>query len=300
MIYDIYQDSLTATSGSNLQNKQDAKTIEKSYELIREKLGGRIKVFVCGGAALRPEVKQFLVRCWNTPMIDGYGSTETGNIAIGGRILPGVRVKLSPVTDPDGVRLYDGDEGKQILKRGECRVKTKSMFLGYFNNKAKTDAARDKDGWFRMGDVVERDKAGGIKVIGRCKNVIKLSNAKWVNPEVLENTYHHSPFVHQIFIHGTNNSPYVCAIVVPDREHLKTWGKSHGHHKLNYVALCKLRAAEDAVKSDFARIAAELKLPCYKHLRHLKLDSTGFSEDKFLLTSSLKLARPSLKLNFAH
>ena len=299
MIYDIYQDSLTATSGSNLQNKQDAKTIEKSYELIREKLGGRIKVFVCGGAALRPEVKQFLVRCWNTPMIDGYGSTETGNIAIGGRILPGVRVKLSPVTDPDGVRLYDGDEGKQILKRGECRVKTKSMFLGYFNNKAKTDAARDKDGWFRMGDVVERDKAGGIKVIGRCKNVIKLSNAKWVNPEVLENTYHHSPFVHQIFIHGTNNSPYVCAIVVPDREHLKTWGKSHGHHKLNYVALCKLRAAEDAVKSDFARIAAELKLPCYKHLRHLKLDSTGFSEDNFLLTSSLKLARPSLKLHFA-
>ena len=95
MIYDIYEDSLTAASGSNLKKKQDAKTIEKSYELIREKLGGRIKVFVCGGAALRPEVKQFLVRCWNTPMIDGYGSTETGNIAIGGRILPGVRVKLS-------------------------------------------------------------------------------------------------------------------------------------------------------------------------------------------------------------
>ena len=126
-------------------------------------------MFVCGGAALRPEVKQFLVRCWNTPMIDGYGSTETGNIAIGGRILPGVRVKLSPVTDPDGVRLYDGDEGKQILKRGECRVKTKSMFLGYFNNKNKTLSVTKMGGlgwatWFSVTRPVESRSSGGAKM----------------------------------------------------------------------------------------------------------------------------------------
>ena len=91
MIADIYRDMCAAFP---------EKSKEWRYQYFRELCGGRLKLFVSGGAHLDSKTRKFLEQCFRVPqVIDGYGSTETGNIAIGGKIRKGVNVKILDVPE---------------------------------------------------------------------------------------------------------------------------------------------------------------------------------------------------------
>jgi len=79
-----------------------------------------------------------------------------------GRPVPGIEVRI---LKPDG----DAAGGAE----GELLVRDRSLFLGYLNRPDATAEALDADGWLHTGDVVEPTGDGGMRMVGRRKEMFK-------------------------------------------------------------------------------------------------------------------------------
>ena len=153
---------------------------KKLFKEIHDTFGGKLRLFVSGGAALDPDTEKGFNELGIT-MYQGYGLTESSPVIaaeddkyrrIGsiGKALPSLDVKIDN-PDEDGV--------------GELLAKGPSMMLGYYNNEEATKETL-KDGWLYTGDLARIDKDGFIFISGRKKFVIVLKNGKNIFPEELE------------------------------------------------------------------------------------------------------------------
>ena len=138
-------------------------------------MGGRLKLVIAGGAAVRPE----LVRVFGAAgvsVLQGYGLTETGPVIAFNR----------PGSNRPGTvgELLPGTEAK-LTKQGELLARGPQVMLGYYNNPEATAGAVDADGWFHTGDLAEITD-GFVTITGRLKNLFKLSTGKYVTPQPLE------------------------------------------------------------------------------------------------------------------
>jgi long-chain acyl-CoA synthetase len=198
------------------------------YRKIGKKLldffGGNLQLMGIGGAALNPDVEQFLHDA-GFPYLIGYGMTESApliaggpagdkTIAIGstGKPIPGVQVKIANPDRETGI--------------GEITVCGANVMRGYFNDEEATEAVLTKDGWLFTGDLGFIDVEGNLHVCGRSKNVIVLASGENVYPEAIEhkmNTYHW--IVESLLI---ENNGQIEAWVYPDYEFIddRTAGSS--------------------------------------------------------------------------
>jgi fatty-acyl-CoA synthase len=95
-----------------------------------------------------------------------------------GRAMCNVELKI---VDADGNALpHDGKAFGTLLVRGPF------VTSGYFHDPEATEAAFDKDGWFRTGDVVTIDRDGWLRIVDRTKDLIK-SGGEWISSIELEN-----------------------------------------------------------------------------------------------------------------
>ncbi|QIB70422.1 long-chain fatty acid--CoA ligase [Aminipila butyrica] len=165
---------------------------------IRAIFGGRMRLMVCGGAAINPDILEGL-QDFGIMAIQGYGLTECAPIgalnpdraarsASIGRALPNFDMKIEDMNE-EGI--------------GEICLKGSNIMLGYYNMPQAT-AEVLKDGWFYTGDLGYMDKEGYAYITGRKKNVIITKNGKNVYPEELE--------------YYLSNIPYVLESLVYDRE----------------------------------------------------------------------------------
>lgn len=151
------------------------------FKEIHDMLGGNIKLFISGAAALDSKIEA-KYRTLGINMVQGYGLTETSpvvgigtnkNYRLGsiGKSVPSVEAKIVDV-NKDGI--------------GELVVKGPSIMLEYYGNKKATKEALI-DGWFYTGDLAQIDDDGYIFIRGRKKSVIVLKNGKNIFPEEMEN-----------------------------------------------------------------------------------------------------------------
>jgi len=158
----------------------------------REALGGRIRTIIVGGAALRPE----LVEVFGAAGIDvlqGYGLTETSPVIAYNRPNRNRSSTVGPLLA--GVEVRIGSDG-EILTRGP------NIMKGYYRHSEKTAEAIDQDGWFHTGDLGEFTADGFLKIIGRLKNLFKLSTGKYVMPQPLEEKLESHPLIGAALVVG--------------------------------------------------------------------------------------------------
>lgn len=142
---------------------------------IRRKMGGHIKYFVSGGAALSKEIGEGL-KTLGLDVLEGYGMTETAPI-----------ICFTRPTDirPGCVGLpLPGIECKLI--NGELCAKGPNVMLGYYNRPEETAAVIDGDGYLHTGDLATIGKRGHVTITGRTKEIIVLSNGKNIEPSEIE------------------------------------------------------------------------------------------------------------------
>lgn len=136
-----------------------------------------------------PLIEAFHAR--GVPVVQVYGSTETGPVCLYQRIEEAFasvgsigragRHSEIRLVDTAGSEVPDGIAG-EILVRGE------NVAEGYWREPALT-AAAFRDGWFHSGDVALRDTAGLYWFKDRIKNVI-ISGGENIYPAELERVLH--------------------------------------------------------------------------------------------------------------
>ncbi|HZM87378.1 MAG TPA: long-chain fatty acid--CoA ligase [Blastocatellia bacterium] len=253
------------------------------FAKLRDAVGGKIRRMVSGGAALPSELALVFTGA-GIPVLQGYGLTETSPVIavntlehnrIGsvGRLLPGLEAKIA--------------EDGEILTRGP------HVFNGYFNKPeetavAFTDEVVKSERWFKTGDIGLFDADGFLFITDRKKDLIKTSGGKYVAPQMIEGMLTQSEFVEQAVIVGDKRK-FVSALIVPDFERLRAWGKDQGVSTTNRQELIADRRVVDMIKADVNRLTRELA--DYEKVKRIGLLAEEFSIDGGELTPTLKVKR---------
>ncbi len=152
------------------------------------------------GEALNPEVFNRFEEATGLQIAEGFGQTEMtlgiANLAgepikIGsmGKPVPGYGIDL---IDADGNPVDDGVNGEIVIRSDRGDMKP-GLFLGYYNDAKKTDAAWH-DGFYHTGDLAWRDEDGYYWYVGRADDVIKSSGYR-IGPFEIENVIMELPYV---------------------------------------------------------------------------------------------------------
>ncbi len=244
---------------------------------VTEKLGGRLKLAISGGAALSPEIARVFVGL-GLPIIQGYGLTETSPVvtvnrpesnvpASIGKPLPGIEVKIG--------------ENDELLTRSKC------VMRGYWKNEEATRAMVDADGWLHTGDKSSVDARGHYAIVGRLKDIIVLNNGEKVPPTDMESAILLDPLFEQVMVVG-EGKPYLAALTVLNEEHWQAFAASLNVDPDQPTALRDPRV----VKALTRRVADHLRhFPGYAQIRRLHPELKPWTVDNGLLTPTLKVKR---------
>jgi long-chain acyl-CoA synthetase len=243
----------------------------------REGVGGRLRYFVSGGAPLSPALSYAYLAA-GIPILQGYGATETCIVTAN---RPDNNHVGSVGIPFDGIEL-------RIAEDGEILVRGPNVMRGYYGQPEAT-AAVLKDGWFATGDVGHIEKDGRLYITDRKKDLFKLSNGKYVAPQLIESLLKQSEFVNQVTVVGAGRKQ-PAALIVPDWENLKeALSETEKGFPQDRVELSRYSAAIKIVQRDVAALTSELS--DYERIRRVALLPNEFSIDGGELTPTLKVKR---------
>jgi long-chain acyl-CoA synthetase len=244
----------------------------------RAGVGGRLRYFVSGGAPLAPALSYAYLAA-GIPILQGYGATETCIVCAN---RPGNNQVGSVGIPFEGIELKIAEDG-EILIRGE------NVMRGYYGQPEAT-AAVLKDGWFYTGDVGHMDKEGRLYITDRKKDLFKLSNGKYVAPQLIESLLKESEYVSQVVVVGAGRKQ-PSALIVPDWENLNEELAKAGEKSVpkDREALSKFPAAVKIVQRDIANLTKSLA--DYERIRRVALLPNEFTIDGGELTPTLKVKR---------
>jgi len=225
---------------------------------LLEFFGGNLQLMGIGGAALNPEVEQFLSNA-EFPYLIGYGLTECSPLLAGGppgdksivvgstgKPIPGVRVKI---VHPD-----------PVTGIGEIYGQGPNIMQGYYNDPDATAETITPDGWLATGDLGLIDNFGNLHIRGRSKNVIVMSNGENVYPEAIEHKINVNPWVVESLV--MENNGRLDAWVYPDYEFIDAatvgQGRSQRHAYIEGL-LAELRTKINEQVSPASRLSRVLE-----------------------------------------
>lgn len=252
---------------------------------VRERIGGRIRFCISGGAPLGPKVMEFFFAI-GIPIIEGYGLTETSPVVclnVPGRERPGAVGPPVP-----GVEVSFGPEG-EILVRGP------GVMMGYYRNEEATRAAI-RDGWFHTGDIGHLDDEGFLRITDRLKDLLVTAGGKKVAPQPLEGRLKASRWISEAVMLG-DRRPYCVALLVPNFANLELEAKAKGWPHANLREL--LQSAP--VRALYASVIGELNdgLAPFETIKKFELLDRELSADAGELTPTLKVRRKVVSQTFA-
>jgi long-chain acyl-CoA synthetase len=243
----------------------------------REGIGGRLRYFVSGGAPLSPTLSySFLGAGIN--ILQGYGMTETCIVCanrpedncVGSIGKPFAGIEVS------------------IAEDGEMLVRGRNVMRGYYGHDDATQAVM-RDGWFATGDVGYIDDHGHIWLTDRKKDLFKLSNGKYIAPQLIESLLKQSEFVNQVVVVGSSRK-FPAALIVPDWEALKSALRHQGKEATGtHAELAGQPAAVKLVQKAITAVTAHLT--DYERVRRVALLAEEFSIEKGEMTPTLKVKR---------
>lgn len=228
---------------------------------IMAKLGGRLRIAICGGAPMPEHVGHTFIGL-GLNLLQGYGMTEFSPVA---------SVNIETNNDPLSVGPPLPDVEVRIGKDDELLVLGPGVMLGYWNNPEATAATIDGDGWLHTGDKA-RLEGGRIYITGRIKDVIVLANGEKVPPADMEMAIGTDPLFEQVMVIG-DNRPYLAALVVLNGAEAAKRG-THGEKQLLDLLAQRL--------SDF---------PGYAQIRRVVVVQEPWTVENEMLTPTLKLKR---------
>jgi long-chain acyl-CoA synthetase len=241
------------------------------FDKLRERLGGRIRLFLTGGAPIAAEILEFFDAA-DITILEAWGMTET--FSAGSLNLPG-EARFGSIGKPlPGVEMKLDDDG-EILVRGP------NVFAGYHRDEEATRAAFTGDGFFRTGDIARRDADGYYFIVDRKKDLIITAAGKNIAPQNIENLLKTDPRISQAMVIG-DRRPYVVALIAVAPE-------------------LRDQAAGDELERVVAEIIARRneELASYERVKKFRVLPTDLTQESGELTPTLKLRRKIVAEKYA-
>lgn len=243
---------------------------------VLARLGGRIRIAVCGGAPLPSEVARTFIGL-GLPLIQGYGMTEASPVLSGNRL---------DDNDPASVGRPLRDVQFRLTEQGELLAKSPGVMQGYLNDAEATARAIDAEGWLHTGDKARIDN-GYIYITGRLKEIIVLSNGEKISPMDMEMALASDPLFEQVMVVG-EGKPYLTALLVLNRERWSMLAQQLGLSPEDPRALQSQGVLEEVGR----RIDGLIReFPGYAQIRRFSLTLEPWTVENGMLTPTLKLRR---------
>ncbi len=244
---------------------------------ILDRLGGRLRTTVSGGAALAPDISRVFVGL-GLPVVQGYGLTETSPIVSGNKL---------DNNFPDSVGQPIRGVQVKLGEQNALLVKGPNVMMGYWNNPEATRAMIDADGWLNTGDIARISETGHIYITGRLKEIIVLSNGEKMPPADMEAAILHDPLIDQVMIYGEGR-PYLVALAVLNPEVWPQVAAKVGVRSDMPESLTDTNVEAKVLR----RIARNLSgFPGYAKVHRVLLLREPWTIDNGLLTPKLSLKR---------
>lgn len=269
------------------------------FSKIREGFGGKLQLFIGGGALLDTELQRFFYAV-GMPMCQGYGLSEAAPV-ISSNALHAIKFGSSgKLVKYMELKIVD-DKGKELPtgEKGEIIVKGDNVMLGYWNNPKATEETL-KDGWLYTGDMGYMDPEGFLYVLGRFKSLLIGSDGEKYSPEGIEEAIvDQSPFIDQCMLHN-NQNPFTSGMIVPNaaaiNREIEKRGVKAGTDEAIVEALKIIQQEIDEYKVNgkFAGSFPERWLPAT-----MVILPEAFTEQNHLLNSTMKMVRGKIIKYFA-
>jgi long-chain acyl-CoA synthetase len=256
------------------------------YSKVAEAFGGRVRVFVSGGAPLGMDTARWFAAV-GIALWEGYGLTETSpvialnnpaNHRMGsvGKPLPNVEVKLA--------------EDGELLTRGPA------VFQGYWQKPAANAECFDAEGWFRTGDIAHLDGDGFLYITDRKKELLKTSGGKLVAPQPIENKLKNNALVAEAALVGDKHK-FISALLAPNFVALETWAQQHGIAANSRAEL----VADSRVIALYGEIVRAVNggLANFETLKRFRVVADEWTQGSGELTPSMKLKRRAITARYA-
>ena len=248
------------------------------FSKIKARTGGRLQIFISGGAPLAREIAEFFGAA-GMLVCEGYGLSETSPVITCN--YPG-RVKPGTVGLPlEHVEVKIAEDG-EILTRGPHVMK------GYFKKPEATAEAIEKDGWFHTGDIGFVDPDGCLVITDRKKDIIVTSGGKNIAPQPIENRLKANKFFAEVVMIG-NKRNFAAALVVPAFEPLEAWAKERGMTVGGREELVR----RPEVLAHYQGLVSEMTadLAQFEKIKKIALVAREFTQESGELTPTLKVKR---------
>ena len=254
------------------------------FGAIRERLGGRFRFFISGGAALDKGVAEFL---WavGLPVYEGYGLTETS---------PVITLNGPAAARIGSVGRVVGDQKVQIAEDGEILVRGPNVMKGYYRMPEESAEALE-GGWFHTGDIGEIDPDGFLRITDRKKDLIVTSSGKNVAPQPIENRLKLIPYFENVVLVGDRRK-FIAALIAPNYAALATYARQHGIAFKTHAELIQKPEIYDLAMNEIQRHTQDLSE--FEKIKKLAFLDNEFSIDGGELTPTMKVRRFTIERKY--
>jgi long-chain acyl-CoA synthetase len=257
-----------------------------AYSKVREAFGGRVRIWVSGGAPLGIDTAKWFasvgIAAW-----EGYGLTETSPvIALNNPAVQRMGAVGKPLTNLE----------LKFAEDGELLVRGPSIFAGYWQKPEANKECFDADGFFRTGDIGRLDDDGFLYITDRKKELLKTSGGKLVAPQPIENKLKNSVMVAQCALVGDKHK-FIAALISPNFAALEAWAQHAGLEGVDRPAL----VSDNRVVALYGEVVREANagLANFETIKRFRLVADEWSQDSGELTPSMKLKRRVISAKYA-
>lgn len=253
---------------------------------IEARIGSHCRLATSGGAALPRHVGEFL-QSLGLPIFGAYGQTEHLCIAMN-RL---EHLRFDTVGPPmPGTEIRIAADGELLVRRNAL------TFDGYWRKPEATRAAFTEDGeWLITGDRAEQDSDGTLRITGRVKELIALSNGRKIAPLPIEAALTASPFIAHAVCHGEGRK-YLVALISLRHGVVEAWARQE-HVDATWPALAQHTALRERLQHAVDDVNATLARP--DRIQSFAVTDREFTLENGELTPTLKLMRNVIAARFA-
>jgi long-chain acyl-CoA synthetase len=256
------------------------------YSKVGEAFGGRVRIFVSGGAPLGIDTARWFASV-GIALREGYGLTETSPVI-------SLNTPLTHRMGSTGKPLTNLEV--KLAEDGELLVRGPSIFAGYWQKPAANAECFDEEGWFRTGDIGHLDADGFLFITDRKKELLKTSGGKFVAPQPIENKLKNNVLVAQAALVGDKHK-FVSALLSPNFVALEEWARHQGIRAGTRAQL----VADSRVIAHYGEIVREVNggLANFEALKRFRVVADEWTLESGELTPSMKLKRRVITQRYA-